>query len=71
VNIDQAIHAIRDKWAVPVKSIPDLRSILEQINPDEEPKCGAITWPYTENNICVLKPHKGGRHKDAREREFD
>jgi hypothetical protein len=70
VTIDEAITAIRNKWTIPVRSIPELRIILEQLVPEQK-YCGVRTWPYTENNVCVLKPHKTGRHKDARGRFFD
>jgi hypothetical protein len=33
-------------------------------------RCGASVWPYTKNNVCILKPHKTGNHQDARGREF-
>jgi hypothetical protein len=70
MTIDEAIAAIRNKWAVPMNSVPELRAILEQLAP-EQVWCGKRVWPYTENNVCVLPPHKAGRHKDAKDREFD
>jgi hypothetical protein len=71
MTIDEAIMAIRSTWpAIPEISEPKLRSILERLV--DAPKiCGQRAWPYTENNVCVLKPHSSGRHKDAMDREFD
>jgi hypothetical protein len=35
------------------------------------PICGKSVWPYTENNICVLRiNHPETNHKDAKGREF-
>ena len=34
-------------------------------------RCGAVVWPYTENNICVDKPGHDMPHTDARGRTFD
>lgn len=72
-QIAEAIGAIRNKWTIPMNSVPELRAILETlVTGAPSPICGHRTWPYTENNICVLKPgHSGKKHKDARGREFD
>jgi hypothetical protein len=61
--------------------LTEVRDILDEIrdalvdNPDKVPtphpmRCGASVWPYTKNNVCILKPHKTGNHQDARGREF-
>lgn len=86
MTIDEAIAEIRTKWAIPVRSIPELRRILEELvapDPEKEaakqrafdellrPRCGERVWPYTENNVCVLEPHDTGYHKDARGRPFN
>jgi len=69
-NIEEAIELIRNGWTIPVSSVPDLRKILEEIEPAPKKICGAYCWPYTENNICVLEPHTTGPHKDPKGRPF-
>jgi hypothetical protein len=70
MTIDEAISAIREVWAFPLDREPKIRAILEQLVP-EQVWCGKRTWPYTEHNVCVLKPgHSEPKHKDDQGREF-
>jgi hypothetical protein len=70
MNVDEAIAAIRSKWTIPVSTVPELREILEALKGGPI-LCGKTTWPYTTNNICVLKSGHTGRHKDLKDRPFD
>lgn len=72
MTIDEAIAEIRTGWTIPIRSIPELRRILETLIASEENTiCGKRTWPYTETNVCVLEPHPdNSNHQDAKGRHF-
>jgi len=32
--------------------------------------CAKMTWPYTQNNMCVLEPSHDANHRDLKGREW-